>query len=254
MQPAGSCGKKARDWRVSVKIAFRTHRGLVREKNQDFLFYGTNGLGTYAIVADGMGGHLGGEHASKMAVTKLAKKLDSSEIIQVKTWIQEINKELYDYSLKKPKLRGMGTTLTMALINNSILYLGHVGDSRAYLLRNNELCQLTTDHSFVQELINIGDITEEEANNHPRKNILTQAVGTSEALNIQMIRQEIYDRDILLLCSDGLTNLVNNNEISIALQNMNLEIASDHLLSLALDRGGTDNISFIIINYEKEVN
>lgn len=237
-----------------MKIAFRTHTGIVREKNQDFVVYGTNKLGTFAIVADGMGGHLGGEHASKMAATKLAKKLDTSEIIQIKTWIQEVNIELYSYSQITPELTGMGTTLTMALISSDMLYLGHVGDSRAYLLRNNELCQLTTDHSFVQELINMGDITEEEANNHPRKNILTQAVGTSEELNIQLVSQQILENDILILCSDGLTNLVSNDEISDVLQNMDLEDASEHLLNLALHRGGNDNISFIVIHYQREVN
>lgn len=246
--------KELGDWSDSVKIAFRTHIGKVREKNQDFVTYGTNKLGTFAIVADGMGGHLGGEQASKMATTMLAKKLDTSEIIQIKTWIQDVNNELYSYSQITPELTGMGTTLTMALISSGMLYLGHVGDSRGYLLRNKELCQLTTDHSFVQELVKSGDITEEEANSHPRKNILTQAVGTSMELDIQLISQKILVDDILLLCSDGLTNLVSNDEISNVLQNMDLEDASDHLLNLALDRGGNDNISFIVIHYQREVN
>lgn len=237
-----------------MKIVEKTHTGLIREQNQDFIKTGKCPLGIYGIIADGMGGHSGGELASEMAVKELEMKINTSEVIQIKTWIEEVNSHLYNYSLSTPELTGMGTTLTLGLISNNMLYIGHVGDSRAYLLRGNELCQLTTDHSFVQELINLGDITKEEANNHPRKNILTQAVGTAKEVEIQVLNQSIQSNDIILLCSDGLTNLVTNDEISQILQSYQIEECAEKLLDTALSRGGNDNISLIIISCEGGVN
>ncbi len=182
-----------------------------------------------------------------MAVTLLEEKLKTSEIIQLKTDLEEINKEMYNFGAENTEYFGMGTTLTAVIFNDNMLNLGHVGDSRAYLLRDGELCQLTTDHSYVQELLKQGQITEEEANKHPRKNILTQALGTSTDVEIQTISQPIELNDIILLCTDGLSNLVDNDEISLILQDNSVEKAGEKLTQLALERGGNDNITLIII-------
>ncbi|QNO16348.1 Stp1/IreP family PP2C-type Ser/Thr phosphatase [Alkalicella caledoniensis] len=236
-----------------VRIAAKTHTGLVRENNQDSLCYGESSLGTYLIIADGMGGHNCGEHASKLAVSLLKEKLINSEIIQLKTSIAQVNEEIYQFSEKNETCKGMGTTLTVALVRNGVLNLGHVGDSRAYVLRDNELCQLTTDHSFVQGLLDNGQITQEEAENHPQKNILTQALGTSPDVEIQSLSQKLEPNDIILLCTDGLTNLVTNDEISQVLQENTVEDSAEALLEKALERGATDNITMIIAMIE-EVN
>lgn len=233
-----------------MKIIAKTHAGLVRDNNQDSMSYGENSLGEFFIIADGMGGHNHGEYASKLAVSLMVEKINTSEIIQIKTSIEQINEEIYNFSHTNEEYRGMGTTMTAGLVSNGILNLGHVGDSRAYVLRDDDLCQLTTDHSFVQELFDKGQITQEEADSHPQKNILTQALGTSPNVDIQSVTQKLQPNDIIILCTDGLTNLLTNDEISHILQKLELEKAAEKLLDLALERGAPDNISMIISQYE----
>ncbi len=243
-----------------MKIGASSDVGLKRETNQDNYLILDDKI-TLGIVADGMGGHNGGEIASKMAVEIISNKLlegqfkNESEISKaIKESIESANTNIYLESVKNEKLKGMGTTVTLAYIIGDKLYIGHVGDSRAYIIRDNEMNQITWDHSYVNELIKSGSITREEAKNHPKKNVITRAVGTSSILEVDLYWENIGKDDIILLCSDGLTNMVEEEDIlSVFKNNYSMENSCNILINMANNRGGKDNITIVAMKMINEV-
>ena len=232
--------------------------GKVREINQDSYFYCDNNQLPIFVVADGMGGHNAGEIASNLAiqVIKEAYNRDREKIVQktlelprfINETLKEANEKVFIESKKQDGCQGMGTTITMGFIYEREVFVGHIGDSRAYLLRNEELLQLTQDHSLVAELVRNGSISREEAQKHPQKNIITRALGTDISVNIDILSRELEDKDIILLCTDGLTNMVSENRIrEILLTCKDLENGCRSLIDTANALGGFDNSTVMII-------
>lgn len=201
-----------------------------------------------------MGGHLAGERASKMATEIIGEDFagerevtsidDAIEILS--SSIRDANKKIYESSQENEDYRGMGTTLSSGLILDDVLIYSNIGDSRIYRI-NEEMEQITQDDSFVNYLIEIGEITEEEAKNHPKKNVLTKAMGTTSDIEVIVNTLNIKDKDVFLFCSDGLTNMVPDEEIFKIVKENSPEEARDMLLDLALKNGGMDNITFILV-------
>lgn len=232
-----------------------TNRGLVRKKNEDsFLVDKRRGL---FMVADGMGGHKGGEVASKMAIELIDRMFNIQNNTKdyeqlLKEVIEKANYRIYEESQMRSDCSDMGTTLTTTFINKDSLLIAHIGDSRVYLIRDKKIYQLTEDHSLVGELLRNGEITSEMAQKHPHRNILTRALGTESKVEIDMQNYKLKQGDLLLLCTDGLTNLVNEKEILqvISKKEGNLERSTKELVNLALERGGNDNITVILVCYD----
>lgn len=243
--------------------AVRSDIGRIREINQDYVFLSQsfeNGL-ILAIVADGMGGHLAGEIASKMAVVTIYREVERimGEYLSLDEYkkaldqaIYKANEEVYQESLQNEEYRGMGTTIVVAMIHPNWIILGHIGDSRAYLLDMENIKQLTRDHSLVSELLMNGQISEEEAISHPQKNILMRALGTEDTVKTDFQVMEWSKGQTILLCTDGLTNQLSDQDIFEVVQDSSrsLQEIADHLLLLANQAGGDDNISVIIVQHE----
>jgi PPM family protein phosphatase len=226
-----------------------THVGLVRKGNEDsYLINGDLGL---FVVADGMGGHEAGEVASVLAVKTLEKALIASGNQEgaLKAGIQQANSEIYRQAQENPRFHGMGTTITAVHYFGGQVYIGHVGDSRAYLIRGGQATLLTRDHSLVNELLRCGQITQEEAENHPQKHIVTRALGTEPSVEVDILSPVIEQEDKVLLCSDGLSNLIKGEEIAEIMHNHATSPALQTLKQLALDRGGFDNITALLVEF-----
>ncbi|NLW23162.1 MAG: Stp1/IreP family PP2C-type Ser/Thr phosphatase [Tissierellia bacterium] len=243
-----------------MEIGVKTDAGRVRDINQDAYYVSSNEEYPLFIVADGMGGHKAGEVASRMAIEIISKKLIESlkNLILDDKGIQDLikesiflaNEEIYQKSLEDEKFSGMGTTVILAYVTDNKIFIGHVGDSRAYLLRKGVLHQITQDHTLVEELIKNGSISREEAKHHPQRNIITRAVGTSKNIDLDLIIEQKYKDDILLLCSDGLTNMLKDEEIRESLlTNKDIQIACEDLIRLSNDRGGYDNITVLAVKF-----
>lgn len=229
-----------------MKIAFRTHIGNVRPSNQDsVLNEETSGL--YG-VADGMGGHNGGDIASQMAVLMLPRILESMAPSEenLRCGFEQVNQLIYQEQLKDPVLSGMGTTMTVLWESEQKLVLGHIGDSRAYRLRCGEIEQVSQDHSVVAEMVAQGVITEEQAMNHPYRNVITQAVGTSETLNPDIKTLDKRKGDKYILCSDGLYEYVSKKEMCELLMRYSPDDAAQIMIEKALENGGKDNVTVLI--------
>lgn len=234
-----------------MRVCHRTHQGLVRASNQDGWLAETSLFG----VADGMGGHRGGETASRVAleVFKNAigkKKPDTAAICRA---VEAANRRVYEMAQADENLQGMGTTMSMLWLAKDRAVIAHVGDSRVYRLRDGELTQLTQDHSFVAELVRNHVITPEMAKTHPHRNIITRAVGVDPMVEVDVLEEELLENDLWLICSDGLHGIVEDEEIRRALTEMELEEAAEHLLAKALEGGGYDNVTFVLIS-NAEVN
>lgn len=243
-------------------VSAGTHTGLLRPLNEDSYFFCTapDQKDCYLIiVADGMGGHKAGEVASKMAITSLKQhflslsqnfnKLDSSEMEKLLTaMVVEVNDEIYKASLANESFAGMGTTLTMGIVVGYNLWIAHIGDSRAYLIREGVIYKLTEDHSLVGELITKGKLTESEASSHPHRNILTRALGSEVEVLVDVHNFSIQENDVLIFATDGLTNLLTAEEINQMVEKAAnfTEIAQD-LIALANRRGGPDNITVVLV-------
>ena len=240
-----------------MKWSRLSHVGLVRKNNED------NSCVCEDIqllaVADGMGGHKAGEIASKLALDSLAHYLRENPGIWPKDPANALraafsyaNTVVYNYAREQgEKFRGMGTTITAVISRADKIYTAHVGDSRVYLVRGHEIKQLTDDHSLVNELVRNGGLTEEEARNHPQRNILTRAIGTSADVEVDVYIEQVLSGDIVVLCTDGLFNRVNLDEINqMAGQAESLGERAKHFVEMALDRGGTDNITVVIYQVE----
>lgn len=237
-----------------MQVAAMTHKGLVRKKNQDRYLVRLD-IGLF-VVADGMGGHQAGEEASRLAVAALEEWFSreepgSSEPEQVLTQaVKYANDCVYSSSLRNPDQYGMGTTLTAALFRQGMAFIAHVGDSRAYHLRDGSIKPVTNDHSYVGELVRNGSLTEEEAQHHPQRNVLTRALGTHDQIAIDLVKVPMEKGDFLILCTDGLSNLIDNVEIGqVILGNHTVQRAVEDLVQLALQRGGHDNITLVLIKY-----
>lgn len=240
-----------------MEFYFQSDQGKRRRSNQDYANVFTNQAGKeLALLADGMGGHQAGDIASQLTVEEIGNDWKLGEITSseeaVKWLIQKIqheNKHIYEKGQADEALGGMGTTLEAVAILEGKLTLAHVGDSRIYVLREDRLLLLTEDHSLVHELVKSGEITEEMAAVHPRKNIITRSVGMPGTLEVDVAIHNICQTDRILMCSDGLTNMVSVEEITkILTQNASLEVASQALIDAANNQGGTDNITVLLID------
>ncbi len=205
-------------------------------------------------VADGMGGAQAGEVASRLAAESLREQElgDLSALEQTVELIREANRRVYAYSSENASARGMGTTMTVALVEGGVVTIGHVGDSRAYLLRDDELTQLTQDHSLVAELVRSGRLSPKEAESHPRRSVITRALGTESDVEVDVFSLRAQDGDLFLLCSDGLTSMVSDEEIArlLAATRADLDEAGEKLIEAANKAGGEDNITVVLFELE----
>ncbi len=242
-----------------MKVFGRTHIGLVRENNQDALEYGTIGTtAQYAVVCDGMGGANGGNIASKIAVEVIGSRIrdgfsEGMAVGSVERLLESAmataNSGVYERALQQPELAGMGTTVVAVITCGNTAYVSHVGDSRLYLWRNKQLIPVTRDHSVVQELVESGQITAEDARSHPRKNYITRALGVIAEESGEYDELKLLPGDRLLLCTDGLTNEVTVADIG-GILNWDMETAVEKLVRAALDGGGSDNITVVLIDID----
>lgn len=250
-----------------LKSSARTNTGRVRDNNEDSVYLWTqNDHVVLGIVADGMGGAVAGEEASRIAVDTIQAGFAAIDPVtadgsiidydhltdRLKQYIQRANSNIVDQAGEQPELKGMGTTLTLAFVYETSVVIGHVGDSRAYLIhRDTHIEQITSDHSFVQALVAAGYITEDEAEEHPMRNVLYRALGQAHDVEVDVYYERMHVGDRLVLCSDGLTLHVKPHEIAdIALRCENPEDASSEMIALANERGGRDNVSVIVIKAE----
>ncbi|MDQ2087156.1 Stp1/IreP family PP2C-type Ser/Thr phosphatase [Herbivorax sp. ANBcel31] len=242
-----------------VRFAAVSDKGRVRELNEDSyrVITGHDKIPDAFIIADGMGGHSSGDVASNMAV-EFAKEyiLNNPEIFSsdentlngIKILMEEANRAIYEKASHSEENSGMGTTFIVTVVLNNKIYIGHVGDSRVYLIRNNSIKRLTMDHSYIEELIKNGSITREEAQNHPKKNIITRALGCNANILVDTLNSSIDENDIFVLCTDGLTNMLSDDEImKIILENDNPSYSCNELVRLANEKGGDDNITVVIL-------
>lgn len=231
-----------------MKAVWRSDVGRLRESNQDSLLVLEGEYPLYA-VADGMGGHRGGDTASAMAVAGLRSHLEGQKLSaeRLRRSVEQISREIYNRQLSDEQLSGMGTTLTILWEGRERVLLGHVGDSRAYLLRAGSLRQLTQDHSLVGELLRSGTLDALSARSYPYRNIITRAVGTQAKVRCDTLEEDRLAGDRWLICSDGLTEHVEDREIASCLQMASLDEAADALLKSALEAGGRDNITLMLL-------
>lgn len=235
-----------------------TDRGKLREVNEDACYAGNIGPYTLLILADGMGGHRGGATASKKAIEKIREILEQSLtekmlpgqiMLLLSDALREANREIIALSRNVPTLIGMGTTCDICLLVKNIAYIAHIGDSRIYKLSGGHgtLTRLTKDHSLVEYMIETGAITEEEAVHHPQKNVILRALGTAEDTEADVFYEKFSPGDTLLMCSDGLTNMLEENVVlEILSSEENPESAAQILIDKANDAGGQDNITVVI--------
>ena len=252
----------------AIKVVRLTDIGKVRDHNEDAVASDLSiGL---LVLADGMGGYRAGEVASEIAVLLIAsiitqamqdefhKELDKSdwlpESYMLKSAVEQANAAIYQVSQDEPQCAGMGTTLVAGVFTNNKLVVGHIGDSRMYRLRGGALVQLTEDHSLVQEQINAGLITQEQAQTSSSKNLVTRALGIEPEVELALQELEVEVGDIYLLCSDGLSDMVSDADIAATLReaNGNITHAANRLIHLANENGGVDNISVTLAIIKKE--
>lgn len=245
---------------LKLKVAFASDVGLKRANNEDNGSAvsgkespeGTQGI---LIVADGMGGHDAGEVASAIAVESLLRQLSTlsqdttmpqgghSEILG--NMLQKANSEIREAGRESGN-HNMGTTCTAAVLSGNNLNIAHIGDSRAYLIRDGNLHQLTSDHSLVAEMVAAGALTPEEAEDHPRRNVITRALGIADTIEGEVSSVELMKKDLILICSDGLHGLVHDEEITSILNEKNINKSCDLLINKALEMGGNDNVTVAI--------
>lgn len=240
-----------------MKVYYETNKGLMRENNEDnFIVEESERYNLYA-VADGMGGHKAGEVASSIAIetirdifVKSSSNADFKAPAFIIESIEAANKKVREEALCKDECSGMGTTITMAVIDLefNIVYIANVGDSRAYLIKDNEIIQITEDHTYVHELLRDGRITIEESKRHPKRNVITRAVGSEEYVQADIFEIELSNDDIILLCTDGLTTHLTDEEILSIIKEFGCAESVQRLIKLANDNGGTDNITIIIVD------
>ena len=238
-----------------MKSCSMTDIGMCRKMNQDYFYASKAPVGNLPnlfIVADGMGGHNAGEYASMHSIDTIVETAENSSDLQpakiLEHAIQKANQKLIEKAAEDTSMWGMGTTVVAAVILGGRLYTANVGDSRLYLIKD-RMIQITRDHSFVEEMVRRGEIDREAARNHPDKNIITRAVGAVEEIEIDFFETELEPGDRILLCSDGLTNMVEDDEINrIIKERRDISGAAEELVQTANQNGGRDNITVILID------
>ena len=247
------------------KIGMLTDVGQVRPVDEDSILaadlsFGVNSESSKFLllaVADGMGGHAKGEEASKIALNAIARAvipdlLNNTSFTKIlEKGIQNANQDILDYTAKNPEASGMGTTSVCAVVKDNQIHLANVGDSRAYRVSDDEICRVTKDHSYVQALIDEGDITEEQAREHPRKNEITRAVGIMPSIEVDTMKLTLDSDESLLLCCDGVIAHLSDDDIhKIIRDSPDPQTACQEIVDMANERGGSDNISLIILSSE----
>lgn len=238
-----------------MKVSSATSVGKIRPLNEDAYYVSApkDSDVILAVVADGMGGHNAGEVASKKAVGIL-RQIDPTQcddnvkglLMQA---VDDANREIYELSIRDDNMSGMGTTITACVVKDGYVTAVQVGDSRLYLIRRNKITQITKDHSLVEMLVENGTITKEEARVHPQKNIITRAVGTDKTVEADLYEFCAKKGDVILLCSDGLVNMVEDDEILSIIHEEKFDNVADKLVERAENAGGTDNITVILIKF-----
>lgn len=240
---------------MQLAVGARSDVGMVRSGNEDAFFAEADDRRGVFVVADGMGGHAAGEVASEMAVQIVSRYLlplehirDSASEEQLAASLRDANRAIYDRMLAEVDKQGMGTTASVLVLSENRFLIGQVGDSRVYLLRDGALQQLTKDHSYVQEQVDAGLLTPEQARYHPYSNVITRCIGASETVDVDLYRGEMLPGDVFLVASDGLTGMVDDRRLQqILLARSSPGRIVDALISEANGRGGLDNITAIVI-------
>lgn len=238
-----------------IKTFSMTDVGMKRKVNQDYVYTSENAIGNLPnlfIVADGMGGHKAGDYASRCAAQVIKTSVESSDqtnpIRIIREAVESANHRVYEEALAKEEYSGMGTTCVVATIVDDILYVGNVGDSRLYVV-DRDISQITKDHSLVEEMVRLGEIDRAAARVHPDKNIITRAVGAASEVRIDFFDLRLKKGDLVLMCSDGLTNMVEDEEIRVILASEpDVAGRAQALIDRANDNGGRDNIAVVIID------
>jgi PPM family protein phosphatase len=240
-----------------VSIVAKSDTGMVRKQNQDSFATGTlPGQVFWSVVCDGMGGAAGGSVASKVAVEIISEKIRksykrgmSSKSVRnlLLSAIEGSNITIFDMANNDLSLLGMGTTVVVAIISDNTAYISHAGDSRAYLINQKGIRQLTKDHSVVQAMVENGELTPDQAINHPQKNIITRALGVDESISIDFNQEQLEENDVIIICTDGLSNFIDEDAIFDIFQNSNLCELADILVGHANKNGGGDNITVVAI-------
>ncbi len=238
-----------------MKTFSKTDIGMVREVNQDYVYVSDLPVGKLPnlfIVADGMGGHKAGEYASRFTVEvvkdELAKSMEEGPEAMIRQAITSANQRLLETARQDSKLEGMGTTLVVATVIERTLYFANVGDSRLYLL-NHDIKQVSKDHSLVQEMVRLGGIKQEDAKNHPDKNIITRAIGAKEQVEVDFYEYRLKKGDMIIMCTDGLSNMVEDTEIlHIVKGSRDIVEAVEELINKANENGGKDNIGIVAVD------
>lgn len=225
--------------------AIASHRGMVRDNNEDAVFPSSDGDSVdhaLLIVADGMGGHVAGEVASRIAINAAA-----SNDLEPADRVAAGNRAIREEVARQPDLEGMGTTMTLAGFEGSTATIGHIGDSRAYLLRDGDLAQLTEDHTVAAEYVARGQLDPQEAATHPQRHMLTRTLGLTRFVNVDEYKFDVEIGDRILLCSDGLTEMVPDGVIADTLTDRTPEEVVWKLVEMANDAGGVDNITVVVV-------
>lgn len=239
-----------------MKFFGNTDVGSRRSNNEDSFFAEKIESRGLFIVADGMGGHKGGEVASSMAIDTIYNEMlicdakNMNKITSLRSAVKSASKRIYRHAQRNDDLFGMGTTVDVCIVDGLMAYIAHVGDSRVYLLRDNKLHQITTDHSLVEEMVQNNQITPEEALVHPMRNIITRALGEENIL-VDTIELELTDSDKLLLCSDGLSGMVSDEDICGIMLEGTPQTIVENLIKKANNNGGDDNITAVVVFIEK---
>lgn len=241
-----------------MKTVGNSDVGKIRQNNEDAFRFGTLEDGvTWVVVCDGMGGASGGQIASGLAADMVGKKIEkcynksmseSSIENMLLSAITTANVTVYDRAIADEFLNGMGTTIVAAVIKNGVACIAHVGDSRAYIINADGITRLTKDHSLVQEMLDKGQITKEEFDNHPIKNIITRALGVAENVDIEFDTVEIEPHDVLILCTDGLSSMVSSKDILDIYSKTGFESFVSRLIEKANEEGGKDNITVVAVS------
>ena len=252
----------------ALEIVVKTDPGMVRSHNEDSVF--GNPHGGPVVLADGMGGYNAGEVASGMATTVLSTELEAAFLarspdtraddgasyahVAIRELVTKTNSAIFNAAESQPQYAGMGTTLVLALFHDNKVTAAHIGDSRLYRLRGSDFEQLTRDHSLLQEQIDAGMISVEDARHSQNKNLVTRALGVDPEVEAEICDYEVLPGDIYLLCSDGLNDMVEDEETALTLQALgaNLELAATQLIQMANDNGGRDNVSVILVKILRE--
>jgi serine/threonine protein phosphatase PrpC len=236
---------------LHIKCGAKSDQGMVRDSNEDT--YVADDTRKTFLVADGMGGHAAGEIASKLAAeaveASLAENTSNQKEAALQNAVQEANTRVFETQMQKSELRGMGSTLTVLSFSDSRFHIAHVGDSRAYLFRSDNLRQLTQDHSVVWPLYENGILTKEDISKHPQKNLITRSIGTYPQVEVDLYSDDIHEDDIFLLCTDGLTDVLTDKAIAqiLSAKVQDMQEFADHLVDEANTAGGPDNITIVVV-------